>query len=532
MSATALVLGASIYSITARNYGADLRDDATSLVRTAASLMDMRSCAEVVQQCDPASESFQRTRAWLVRYCAVNPAIRSIGVIRAGDEAVCCTVDANRPVETQRRINDVFTRTTRSIHAFFQRPDEVLVEPEPTEDREGTFLAAYAPIRDSGGLVVGALRLDVDAGKVAEAESNIWWTILNGSRLTLLGILAGSFLLASRMSAPLVQLAGEVQRIQDFDLSGETGVRSSFREIALVGGAIQSMKMSLRSFKKFVASDLVSDLLSLSREAKLGTEKRELTLLFSDIVDFTTISERLSSQQLEQNMGEYFGSMLYCIKEHAGTIDKFIGDAVMAFWNAPRKCRTHAVQACHAALSCRREVHRINQRLQAGGYPPFHTRFGLNTGECIVGNMGTEDRMSYTAIGDTVNLASRIEAINKLYGTEILVSESTYWQAKDVFAFRTVDRVVVKGKTAQVQIYELVDARANMSAEDVELVLKHNEAMNLYFSGAFELARAYFETQLAQRPGDALTRNIISRLDERIAAPPSTQFRPVHLRSN
>jgi adenylate cyclase len=164
----------------------------------------------------------------------------------------------------------------------------------------------------------------------------------------------------------------------------------------------------------------------------------------------------MSAEQLMVHLSEYLDELTRIIMHYGGTVDKYIGDAIMAFWGAPLWQEDHAILACRAALKCQKKISSLNLEWKEKELPPLNTRIGLNTGDTIVGNMGSTDRMNFSAIGDTVNLASRLEGVNKYYGTSIMVSESTYKQAKNYFIFRYTDKVKVKGKKQAIKIFELI----------------------------------------------------------------------------
>jgi adenylate cyclase len=240
------------------------------------------------------------------------------------------------------------------------------------------------------------------------------------------------------------------------------------------------MKSGLRSFKKFVPADLVAELIKLNKEAVLSAEKRVLTVSFSDIADFTSISEMLKPEQLVGNLGTYFEGMTKTILKNRGTIDKYIGDAIMSFWGAPNYQEDHAYLACQSALESQRFLSSIAGDWKTKGVPIFNTRIGINTGELIVGNMGYEERLNYTVMGDTVNLASRLEGLNKFYGTRIMISEFTLDTVRDRMETRLLDTVAVKGKKTGVKIYELISEKGNIDKGLMEFLALYNEGISLY----------------------------------------------------
>jgi adenylate cyclase len=267
-----------------------------------------------------------------------------------------------------------------------------------------------------------------------------------------------SWLFARRIASPLLALSRDMERIQQFELDGELVVDSRISEIQKMEHSLDNMKKGLRSFKKFVPSDLVAELIGLEQEAVLGTEKRELTVFFCDLENFTSAGEKLSSEELNLLLSTYFATITRTLQEYGATIDKFIGDAVMAFWGAPRTMSDHARQGVLAALELLRRLESLRAEWETQGLPSLKTRIGLNTGHVLVGNVGYENRLSYTALGDSVNLASRLESLNKYYETHILIGEETLRAIDRSVAWRPVDKVAVKGKTKGTLIAEISDA--------------------------------------------------------------------------
>jgi len=304
-----------------------------------------------------------------------------------------------------------------------------------------------------------------------------------------------AYRISRAIAMPLATLAGQVDRIRQLDLTDAPPVPTRIREVAQIDGSVQNMRKGLRSFRKYVPAEVVTRLLRLEQEAVIGGEKRELTIFFSDIEDFTAISEQLSPEALVERLGTYFQEVTGILIAGSGTVDKFIGDAVMGFWGAPTPLAGHAQLACRAALAAQDSIQRLNRRWQQEGGQPFHTRMGIHTGEAIVGNVGFEGRMNYTAIGDSVNLASRLEGLNKVYGTRILVSETTLQAAGTAVLARPVDLVTVKGKERAIAIHELLAMRAEAPAE---LILEAEQAalaFGHYRNQRWEAALAILEAR-------------------------------------
>jgi adenylate cyclase len=240
-------------------------------------------------------------------------------------------------------------------------------------------------------------------------------------------------------------------------------------------------------------------LISRGIEAKLGGEEREVTIFFSDLVDFTRISEELGNE-LIPHMSVYLQSMSEEIIHQKGTIDKYIGDSIMAFWGAPNQNDFHPLDACRAALNCQKELKALRFRWKRECKPLFFTRIGINTGKVLVGNMGSENKMNYTIIGDSVNVASRLEALNKKYGTEILIGEDTYKEVKDDVVVRKLDRVKVYGKEGALDIYELLEMRDEITSFDkFDWIEVYEEGLALYQDAKFEEAIVKFKTVLEMK---------------------------------
>jgi adenylate cyclase len=222
----------------------------------------------------------------------------------------------------------------------------------------------------------------------------------------------------------------------------------------------QKEKKYIRStFSKFVSKSVVDELLKHPDKLKLGGEKKILTVLFSDIRGFTSISERLTPEELVEHLNVYLQEMTELVFKYQGTLDKYVGDEIMAFWGAPIPFEDHALQACRSAIEQMDKLHELNRAWEAEGKPSLNIGIGLNTGPMVVGNMGSASRMDYTLMGDNVNLGARLEGTNKVYKTNIIISENTYEHVKEHVIVRELDLIRVKGKEQPVVIYELIDVK-------------------------------------------------------------------------
>ncbi len=232
-------------------------------------------------------------------------------------------------------------------------------------------------------------------------------------------------------------------------------------------------KTAIKSlFSRYVDPSVVNQLVGNPDLVRLGGQRRILSVLFSDIANFTSVSEKLSPEDLINHLNEYLSAMTEVVFENSGTLDKYIGDAIIAFWGAPLELKDHAYQACRAAMEMTRRLDGLHSKWSADGKPILNFRIGINSGEMVVGNVGGRDRFDYTVIGDNVNLASRLESANKMYRSRILLSEYTYELVKERVFARELDLIVVKGKTKPVKIYELLSDQKDGISEDRRKVVE------------------------------------------------------------
>lgn len=234
------------------------------------------------------------------------------------------------------------------------------------------------------------------------------------------------------------------------------------------------------AFKHYLSPQVIDELMKNPERLRLGGEKRKLTVFFSDIAGFTSLSEKLSPEELSELLCEYLTRMTDIILGHQGTLDKYEGDAIMAFWGAPIAQSDHAYRACVAALECQVTLETLRREFSDRGWPRLYVRIGINSGEMVVGNMGSKERFDYTVLGDDVNLGSRLEGANKEFGTSIMISESTYQLAKNGIEVRELDMIRVKGKEAPVRVYELLARKGELTGEKVKIVELFQRGLSLY----------------------------------------------------
>ncbi len=265
----------------------------------------------------------------------------------------------------------------------------------------------------------------------------------------------------------------------------------------------------------YVSRELLEEILKSPQLVKIGGERKIITVMFSDIASFTSISEKLKPEEVVSILNRLLEDMSNIIMNEHGYIDKYEGDAIMAFWNAPVSVENHATCAIKAAIECHEKLKReINPSLEKLGFNPLNMRFGINTGEAVVGNIGSRKRFDYTAIGDSVNLASRLEGINKVYGTNIIISEYTKEYAErespNKFVFRELDYVRVKGKQKPVRIYEVTGFKEAVSAEKIRIIEQYEKALFYYRRGDFKKAKKILE-KIAEkdRPSEVLLKRCL-----------------------
>jgi adenylate cyclase len=262
------------------------------------------------------------------------------------------------------------------------------------------------------------------------------------------------------MSSSLKAITAQAGKLQTLDAPDSSPVASYIKEVRELGLTVSLAQRAIWSFSHFVPKELVRRVVDNSISTELGGARQEITVLFTDVRGFTTIAESSDPDALMHQTSRYFTALTKAFLAEAGTVDKFIGDAVMVFWNAPNSQPDHVERACRAALAGRMASEQLNAQFDAEGLQPFFTRFGIHVGEAVVGNLGSAERMNYTALGSTVNLAARLEGLNKEYGTAILASEDVYYRARHGFRFKEIGAVIAKGMTKETQIYELVEAPA------------------------------------------------------------------------
>ena len=324
------------------------------------------------------------------------------------------------------------------------------------------------------------------------------------------------------IARPIRSIVEETQRIRQLSFEETREVDSRITEIRELATSVSAMKTAIRTFGQYVPKALVEQLIRSGNEQGLGGDRRKLSIMFTDVANFTDMSERMSPEDLMLKTSQYFRALGEVILANQGSIDKFIGDAIMAFWNAPLDVEDHVAVACRTMLLCRVRGHELNGEWAAAGEQQMHTRFGLHTGETVVGNVGSPDRMDYTALGASVNLAARLEGLNKDYGTELLASESVFREVEDRFLFRPIDVASVKGLSQRVNVYELcaaLDGPDSIRATDAqrEFCRRWTEIYEFYRQSDWHAAHAAIQEFISDYPEDRVALLYLERCERHLA---------------
>lgn len=344
---------------------------------------------------------------------------------------------------------------------------------------------------------------------------------------TLLATSIVIFYVCRQLVKPLKAVVSTVSQLSNLEIPQEQPKSlstSNIIEISQVSAAISKLSFAMDSFSRYLPREVVKSVLNSKQSARLGGETRELVMLFTDIRNFTTYSESGDAIMILDHLNTYMTALTSRIMETSGTIDKYIGDSVMAFWGAPYTVDQPACKGCTAALAVQEETSRLNLEWEQAGIDlQFFTRVGVNIGSVIVGNVGSEERFNYTVIGDPVNLASRLEGTNKLYGTGILVSQAIVdavnkENSKHDFCFRLMDRVKVKGKNLSTDIYELVGYRSHFHPLELEDLATANAIMATSLDRGVNLALEQLLALPTDKPNTRFLLELRTMLTQRQAA--------------
>lgn len=501
----------------------DLRTRIADLAALSALAVDGELHARVTGPADEGSPAAGELRRRLQEVRAGAPDLRFVYTLRRTEpERIVFWIDASEGPD-RSRIGDPVTKVTPRLREAFAQPARAMVEPEFYTDEWGTWLSAYSPVRARDGRLEAIVGVDLPAAAIAAKERAALQVLLGLAALVTVPVVLTGLWLSGRIVRPLRILEADMARVRQLDLEGDLRLESRFREIARMRDAVLGMKAGLRSFRKYVPTDLVRELIREGQEAELGARRAELTVFFSDIAGFTTLAESTTPEGLAADLAGYFDLMTSTILESGGTVDKYIGDAVMAFWGAPAARPDHAAAALRTAVLLRARLAELNADRERRGRPPIHTRIGLATGEVMVGNFGYAQRLNYTVMGDTVNLASRLEGLNQHVGTTVLCSEATARAAGPAVVTRLLGCVAVKGKREGVRIHEPLAAGADAPGLAARATA-WNAAFARYLARDFAGAAPAFAAWLAEDPADGPAARLVQQCREFATLPPGPDW--------
>jgi class 3 adenylate cyclase/ABC-type nitrate/sulfonate/bicarbonate transport system substrate-binding protein len=408
-------------------------------------------------------------------------------------------------IATLTDIDDPDVRESHRQHALLGTDSFAFHSPVNGAD----LIAAFANFPDGFGQpwqVVTLTPIDDFVGTLKATNRLMMVVIIILTMIELIFI----YFASSRLSRPVENVSQQLQAIENLQFDVLTSRPSNIREIARLESAASLLRTSLKSFSSFVPLDVVRQLIKSGIPLTLGVEPRFLTVFFSDLENFSTHSETLAPDDLLIQISSYLEEVSGAISEEGGTVDKFIGDGVMAFWNAPVERSDHVLRACAGALRAARRMERVNGAWEAEGRPRIRIRIGLNCAKVLVGNVGSSARLNYTALGDGVNVAARLEGINKVFGTTICISDSIYDQVQAEILARPLKRVQVKGRKTEFMIYELLALRASDDPElrvrdrDEQLSAMTWHASQMFEAGDFAAAEQAYRAILKSFSGDTV----------------------------
>src|SRR5215475_5325654 len=370
-------------------------------------------------------------------------------------------------------------------------------------------------------------------------ERRVFWLTIAATLSTVLLGLSVAALITDRVTRPVRLLANAMRDVQQGNLNIQLPVRSD-DEVGRLTKSFNFFVEQLRSkekmkqtFGKYIDPRILEHVLAQPGAEIVGGGRREMTVLFADLVGFTNLSERLTPSLMVTLLNRHFGLQAAAVQEHQGVVDKFLGDSIMAFWGPPFvKPEEHAVLACRAAQGQLAALDTLCRELPEitglrRDVPALELRIGICTGEVVVGNIGSENTRSYTVIGDTVNLTARLERANRVYGTQVLIGETTAQAINQEFETREIDIIAVKGKTETTRIFELLLTKGKLSEELERLRERYAQGGRAFLAQEWDVAEATFRECLQVRPNDGPSRVLIERIQGLRQNPPGNDWNGV-----
>jgi adenylate cyclase len=432
---------------------------------------------------------------------------------REGGVVATPDADANEvtALKTDHPLFPVAVDAMKNAGSAYQPGEGQPLKRQLTRDGKA-YQAVLTPISFPGWSLVTVVPESEFLGPVQMTIRNL---LIGLAALIVFAGLLSAWLAQRLIAAPLIKVMDEIRHVERFDLEKVQRHPSRLTEIENLSGAIGDMAQGLAAFRKYIPADLVKRLISDGTGARLGGAVRPMSVMFIDLAGFTGMSERLHDRIIPL-LSRYFDAVSNEIQQTGGTIDKFIGDAVMAFWGAPAPNPDHAVDCCRAALACQRAMAEVGLVDDHG--QPVKIRIGINSGDMLVGNIGSEVRLNYTVIGDAVNIASRLESTNKVYGSTIIIGPETRRLAGNRIVVRELDRLAVYGRAGGLQIYELL-AMADEVDGAPDWAKAYESGLASWRAREFTAAITAFEQARQIRNDDAASSVMIERCREELENP-------------
>ena len=333
-----------------------------------------------------------------------------------------------------------------------------------------------------------------------------------------------SLVLARSASTPIESLVLLSQKIGKLDFTHKVQADSNIIEIKNLSHSMNLMQIGLQAFTQYLPKDVLKSLFDAGTGAIPGGKEKDVAIMFADIVNFTHYSESLAPNDLVLQLNEYLGCFSSVIIKNEGTVDKYIGDAVMAYWNAPRNCDDYVFKACKTAIQGLQKLFFLQQEWARLNKPIFKARVGINTGNVVLGNIGTEQHLSYTVIGDNVNLASRLEGLNRVYDTTIMISDVTLKACGNRLITRPIDLVGVKGKDKKIMVHELMGLTNETASKIVNFCTDFKTAFAAYVKKDWSLGLSLFQKLASENPEDKLSQIYVDRCREYQQNPPDASW--------
>jgi adenylate cyclase len=363
-----------------------------------------------------------------------------------------------------------------------------------------TYLLTYRKIEGSQGWILGVV---VPQSYYVGALQEMRNRLLLMAGIIICCISFSGFFVQRSLKREQQKIIDETLKMHNFDFQPSVP-HSIFEDVYTILSGLELAKTAMRAMSKYVPVELVKHLFQSQKDPVLGGEVQEISILFTDIQNFTSLAEKLPVNDLANALGSYLKVMTQVIQNRwHGIIDKYIGDGIMVLWNTPSPLPNHAQIACQAILDCTAALQELFASSQWQGLPRFETRFGLHKDQVMVGHFGAPDRLNFTALGNGVNIASRLESLNKYYGTSIIVSENIYKEAQNDFVFRLLDFIMLKGETEKITVYELIGKKGE-KAEMSPIIAKYEQALDAYRKRLFTDAMHLLQDQLHDGPSHTL----------------------------